>query len=695
MNAMLKTPPFLLGATLLFWGWQTEFLVVGAALAAVVEGSRWVPARWELSEEDLRRVWALCGFLVLGAMVYGFSSNDGFSQMQSFLQHPTARDQRNIGRATLAWLHWLPMLFLPILAAQLFSGRPGIPAETFSWFLRWRRKRAQQLGQAPPPARVVELAYPYFAACLFASSLHPSEDNHFFYGTSLLLVWALWPSRSPRFTLAAWAAAVGLAVGLGYLGQRGINQAEHYVDNFNAQWLAEWMHPSFDPTQSRTALGQIGRIKGSSTILVRLEVPEGSPPELLRAASYRTYKAPYWLSEMSAKAFETVAEEHTNEGTWVLLPGKAPARSVQIGCYLNRGRDLLPLPEGSGRLEHLPAYTLQKSALGALLAEGPHVVVFNALYGPGATIDSPPGTNEDLAIPERETKALDAVLDELRVAGKTPEQVMQAVRGFFQDKFTYSTWLGDTPLKGTNETALSRFLLRDRRGHCEYFATASVLLLRRAGIPARYATGYAVSEAGSGHKYVVRGRDAHAWCLAWDEKARAWGDFDATPASWVQIEAKRAPAFQWLSDGWSRLWFEFSKFRWGQSNVRQYLLWALVPILGLLVYQILFRRRRRRGKRAAKNELGDCVWPGLDSEFYQLEKLLVARGLGRQPDEPLSVWLERAAAEPALAQWREPLRQLLRLHYRYRFDPQGLTESERRELKREAEQCLTGVGRGA
>jgi transglutaminase-like putative cysteine protease len=50
-------------------------------------------------------------------------------------------------------------------------------------------------------------------------------------------------------------------------------------------------------------------------------------------------------------------------------------------------------------------------------------------------------------------------------------------------------------LRFTNETPLARFLLRTRSGHCEYFATATVLLLRQLGIPARYAVGYAVHEA--------------------------------------------------------------------------------------------------------------------------------------------------------------------------------------------------------
>ena len=45
---------------------------------------------------------------------------------------------------------------------------------------------------------------------------------------------------------------------------------------------------------------------------------------------------------------------------------------------------------------------------GAVLADGPGLVIFDAHYGPGATIDSPPGTgtNLDLIVPTNEIPAL-------------------------------------------------------------------------------------------------------------------------------------------------------------------------------------------------------------------------------------------------------------------------------------------------
>ncbi|HWH69656.1 MAG TPA: transglutaminase domain-containing protein, partial [Candidatus Sulfotelmatobacter sp.] len=296
-------------------------------------------------------------------------------------------------------------------------------------------------------------------------------------------------------------------------------------------------------------------------------------------------------------------------------------------------------------------------------------------------------------VPSRETKALDQVIADLHLKEQSPQQAIRTLTAFFLDKFTYSTWQETPRWRRSQETPLSRFLLSTRSGHCEYFATSGVLLLRRLGIPTRYAVGYAVHE-GSGRKYVVRQRDAHAWCLVWDERTGLWQDVDFTPASWVEAEAQRASLFQFLRDIWSRIWFEFSKFRWGQSHLRQYLLWSLVPILAFLLYQIVFRRRRRR-QQADKSAAGATViWPGLDSEFYQLEKRLVEQGVVRQPNEPLSDWLQRALREPALAELQSPLQALLQLHYRYRFDPQGLSASEREQLQQEATACVEKIRRG-
>jgi protein-glutamine gamma-glutamyltransferase len=690
----MKPPPLLLGAALLFWGWQAGFLAVGALMAVALEGARWIEARWEFSDEDFTRIWTFCTLLFLAAAVYAFTSNEGPADFRGFFQNPNFFTQRNAGassaRTAASLLRWVPMVFYLFMAAQVYSSREGIPLRTLSLILSARWKKARKLGQFIPADRSVNISYPYFALCLLAASFHSNENRSFFWGLCALVGWGLWSQRARRFSVVVWGLSLAAAIGLGYLGERGLGNLQNYIASLNPQWLAGFARHRFDATQNRTELGSLGRLKTSGRIVIRLEAKEGAPPPLLREASYRSYKRRTWFAELSENDFEKVPAE-ANETTYVLLHDKTNSATANIACYLPRGQGLLPLPTGCGRLENLMAYILQKSGLGAVSEQGPGLVVFDARFGPGATLDQPPDTNLDLALPPREIPALNQIAAELRLSEQTPEQAVRTVGRFFAEKFSYSTWQEPASWRRTNETALTRFLLRNRSGHCEYFATAGVLLLRRAGIPARYAVGWAVHEGTGGGKYVVRQRDAHAWCLVWSQKNAAWHDWDFTPGSWVRAETAHASPLQFLSDWWSRLSFELSKFRWGQSHLRQYFLWALAPILTLLLYQIVFRSRHRQQRRVARAEAEARDWPGLDSEFYQLEQRLVRRGLLRERGEPLSDWLQRLRRDPDLDRLQATLQELLLLHYRYRFDPRGLGPGERDTLRRRVTLCLAQV----
>jgi hypothetical protein len=581
------------------------------------------------------------------------------------------------------------MTFFLFVAAQAYSTRAGVPLETISLIMRRRWKKARALGQPLPKTRALDISYFYFALCLFASCIHTSEGQTFFWGMCILVAWALWPMRSPRFGLLPWALTLAVAIGLAFAGQGGVNKLRGYLERLDPTWLMGWGRRGFDPSHSRTELGRIGRVKLSGRIVMRVQKREGPVPALLRQACYRTYRSETWYSEMSRSSYENISAE-TNGTTWVLVPVKTNTGSINIATYLSGGRALLALPHGSAKLEHLQAYILQKNDLGVVMAEGPGLVIFDALHGLGATLDSAPSMPDDIAVHPAERKAVQQIVRQLGLEDEPLPVVLRKLREFFANEFTYSTWHEPGTKSDTNSTPVSTFLLQDRRGHCEYFATATVLLLRQLGIPARYAVGYVVHDGDKG-KYVVRERDGHAWCLVWDSSTRTWQDFDTTPASWMAEEKKLGTSFQWLSDTWSRLFFEFSKLRWGQTNLRNYILIGVTPILLLLLYQIIFRRRKRRSSKAGA--LSSEVWPGLDSELYDLEKRFKKRGWIRPPGEPLAAWLLRIVREAGLDDWRQPLEELIRLHYRYRFDPAGLTPEERVTLRDHAARCVQQLAR--
>ena len=692
----MKPPPLLLAAALLFWGWQTDLFKVGLLMALILESSRLTKARWEFSDDDFARLWTFCTLLFLGTAVYAFTANEGPSHLFSFFWNPTPSNTSGAGNAgalaAAEFFRWLPMTFFLFVAAQTFSTREVIPLNTIDLIMRLRWKRDARLGRPLPPPRGVNVAYPYFAICLFSASIHePAPDNHYFWGLCALLMWALWLQRSPRFDFFIWAGALLLALLLGFGGQYGIIQLTGYFGRMNPQWLTQFMRRQKDQSQTSTAIGRIGQLKLSGRIVIRVEPETGPVPEYLREACYRAYRQPGWFVGRSRGDFDPIAPD-SNTTTWRLLPGKTNASAIQIGCYLDGGNDLLPLPEDCGQLENLQAYSMRKNSAGAVRAEGPGVLVFDALYGPGPLIDSR-FDDQDLVVPDNEQAALDKVISELHFTSTNLSSRLRTVNNYFQDKFNYSTWQERPKRTDTNETALSCFLLKTRQGHCEYFATATALLLRRMDIPTRYTVGFAVHEK-SGSGYVVRLRDAHAWCLVWNQQRETWQNFDTTPASWVKEEEERKSHFEWLADFWAWLKFQFTKFRWGQTHLRKYILLALVPVLLVLLvllFQIFFRQKRRRRRGSGAMEI-PSVWPGLDSEFYAIEKKIAARGGPRQGNEPLTDWLERATRDPALKALRKPLRELVRLHYRCRFDPRGLNTEDREALRRGARKVLNSLG---
>jgi hypothetical protein len=261
----------------------------------------------------------------------------------------------------------------------------------------------------------------------------------------------------------------------------------------------------------------------------------------------------------------------------------------------------------------------------------------------------------------------------------TPRQRIRAVSAYFRERFNYSL---DSPPRDNRWTPLGQFLMKTRAGHCEYFATASVLLLREVGVPARYITGYAAPlNAREGDTYLIRERHAHAWALVYHSDSGVWEQIDNTPSGWV--ESQEAPWWQPASDFLSNLYFQFSKWRWGKASIAHYAEELLVPLILYLLARIITSQHRK----AEHSKGSDApVWPGLDSELFLINRRLAELHLSRMPHEPLADWQRRLEqAFPASAN----LSRIFQLHRRLRFDPLGLENRDRQQLKREAEAWLT------
>lgn len=75
---------------------------------------------------------------------------------------------------------------------------------------------------------------------------------------------------------------------------------------------------------------------------------------------------------------------------------------------------------------------------------------------------------------------------------------------------------------------IESFIFEDKIGLCVDYATAMTLLVREAGLPARYTEGFSVSEELEEGFYAVRDDDAHAFCEVYIS-GYGWMTFDPTP----------------------------------------------------------------------------------------------------------------------------------------------------------------------
>jgi hypothetical protein len=271
-------------------------------------------------------------------------------------------------------------------------------------------------------------------------------------------------------------------------------------------------------------------------------------------------------------------------------------------------------------------------------------------------------------------------------AAEAVEQVTQ----FFGNDYRYSTFQKDAPLTGS---PLVDFLHRSKSGHCEYFASATVLLLRAGGIPARYATGFATGEKNDREgAWIVRTRHAHAWVRAYVDGA--WIDIDTTPASWLDVEAAQtASVWSSVTDLGSWLHFRASQ-AWADSDDRQLLKIALIVVSPFLLW-LAWRlwRSRRRAKNSVQRQSGtNHTRNGEDSEWYVIERRLGEQGLGRLLHETTSAWLARLATDTRLdAERLSALKAIVDLHDRYRFDPMGLDVAQRAQLTQSAQRWLNSA----
>jgi len=129
-------------------------------------------------------------------------------------------------------------------------------------------------------------------------------------------------------------------------------------------------------------------------------------------------------------------------------------------------------------------------------------------------------TNRFLQLPDTITPRMVELAKTLTENKPTAFDKTVAITNYLRNNFEYNDTIeGELPSEGE---IIDWFLFEHKKGFCNYYSTAQILLLRAAGIPARWAVGYAQGDQLEGDRtsgqpiqenitFLVRQKDAHAW----------------------------------------------------------------------------------------------------------------------------------------------------------------------------------------
>ena len=637
-------PQYVQALALLFWGLQADLLWFAIPMAIILEARYFMSVRWALTKKDFYQIADLTALGMTAMLVFLFVN---------------AREYHFV--TTL--LSWLPIVFFPLTVVFAYSTSERTPLDVLFHSLRRQKEPVKQSW---------DMDYLLLGAALLGAATNARDNEALFFPVAALIVFlSLFRMRTRRFDAGIWMLTVALIVISATATHQGIRASHLWTKAKAEEMIANWIkRRTADPLKTRTALGRVGDLKLSDAILFRVKPGDDTRfPSLLHEASYDqpgTKAAIEWA--VMDRQFAEVPHFDDFEWRWQAEPG-TPAT---IYLEFEREHDLVPVPANLRSLIQLPATEVAANAYGAVQGRGMvPSPSFDLTWGGDETLYSPPG-QADRYLPE----TFRVVFDELGIErGRSARETINLVRAHFQP-YGYSLYQGPD----ANAHPLRHFLLESKAGHCEYFASASALMLRYLGIPSRYVVGYAVQEySPSLGMYIVRQRHGHAWTIAWADGE--WHVVDTTPARWAMAEQAAQNPLRPLVDCLSNQLFLFQLW-WNDQELEDYE--TELYILGaILVLLLIWRIATGEQVRLEENDAGVAssrYAQGLDSPLFRAESALAEAGLARYPGELWPDWLGRIN-EPGL-------KAAIPLHNRARFSPGGLAPEEFAELERIVNQWL-------
>jgi transglutaminase-like putative cysteine protease len=313
----------------------------------------------------------------------------------------------------------------------------------------------------------------------------------------------------------------------------------------------------------RVELGRSGVISRSDTVVMRIKISDsgsGYPVDLKwRGFAFDYYDGRSWKrtdlrrsqASMQGQFYKL---ENSTKGTNLLFQTFfMEALSTDVIFAANKA---LAVSQDVGML--------QTDSAGSLYAARPTLAQLRYSAISDLCRPDPEDINDsDLIPPEVLSVYLQLPPFDQRITNKAREAAAKATGGKYAQARALESYLRthyeyslNLPKNPDSKDPLSFFLFDAKKGHCEYFASAMVVMLRSLGIPARLINGFRSGEYNKiGDHWVVRQYNAHSWAEAYFPPY-GWIEFDPTPSE-IQIpQPTLARFFSNLTDTIDLWWWD-------------------------------------------------------------------------------------------------------------------------------------------
>lgn len=453
------------------------------------------------------------------------------------------------------------------------------------------------------------------------------------------------PARGSRF---AAAAAVPLAVLLGLLfylvpQESYVNKTEdvrtwlrdNLLQSEGGISLSQNLTPAattaVQSENERVDLSALGAQPESDTVVLYVQ-PEVGGAVYLRELDYDSYTGLGW--ESTAARAESFGCSGLDLGT-VSVETVGTLKRLLLPYYPQNG---LTLVGGGVKNTALStAYTYRRSGV----EEESYALA-------AATASDYAGREEYLALPDSTRAYASAILEGILGDAQTPIRQAEAIGSYLRGKAAYDRQTTRMP---SDEEDFAVWFLRDSdRGYCVHFATAAVVLLRAAGVEARFVTGYMVRTQ-AGERTAVTVSDAHAWAEYYEPTLGTWLVLEATPSQTTAAretqgtEAAQAPETA-ATPARETAAAESTRPETvpteepARQDSREAPAWAvwlgvLLGAAALLEMQRLARRAYRRYRRTHGGANARAI-----AQWQEVKRL--AKALGQEPPERLEILTGKA-----------------------------------------------------